>query len=119
MSEEVSDALGLELQMMWAALRVLGIEPRSSGKGNRDPDHWAISPAPSVTFSNKDNEAGAWSDGSTIETAVPLTEHPGPSSHMGAHKYLQWTSGSLGISPGLPEHQECVVHSCAGTHTST
>lgn len=44
--EESMDPLELELQVVWFAKWVLGIQPKSFGKITSSLNHWAISPAP-------------------------------------------------------------------------
>ena len=40
--ERASDALGLELQRLWAAIWMMGMKPRSSGRATIALNYWAI-----------------------------------------------------------------------------
>lgn len=53
-TEEGIRSLELNYRQLWAATRVVGLKPRSSGRSTGVFDHWAISVAPTQRFLMKE-----------------------------------------------------------------
>lgn len=89
--KNASDCMSLQLQMLWAAMRVLGIVLKTSGGAASAFSHWAISlPLP---FKNNNNSSSSNNNNKNMCVFLCVCQVL-PGVHRGQKKELELTAGT-------------------------